>query len=306
MPACGSAWAARGRPGRDEPPGAARAPRFALTTDACRQYLADGRRFPPGLWDETQARVAELEARTGQRFGDPAHPLLLSVRSGARFSMPGMMDTVLNLGMTGAVAGGLALRAGNPRFAQDAYRRFLQMFGDVVLGVSHERFEEMLAGARARRGVRRDADLTAEALENVVDGYRAVLAAAGVAVPEDPWAQLELVIRAVFESWANLRAVTYRTLHRIPHDLGTAVTVQTMVFGNRGARSGSDVAFTRNPATGGRTVYGEYLLNAQGEDVVAGLRTPRPLGVPRVNWLFTFAMAADNLVRIQNPAVAPA
>ncbi len=267
----GAGLAEMSRLGLPVPPG------FTIPTEACREYLARGRQFPAGLWEETRARVAEIEARTGQRFGDAANPLLISVRSGAKFSMPGMMDTVLNLGISAAAASGLASRTGNPQFAVDAHRRFLQMFGDVVLSVPHERFEEVLAAARARRGVRTDAELSAEDLEGVVAGYRGVLAAAGKEVPEDPWAQLELAIRAVFDSWENARAVTYRTLHRIPHDLGTAVNIQTMVFGNRGARSGSGVAFTRNPATGERKVYGEYLLNAQGEDVVAGTRTPRPL-----------------------------
>ncbi len=256
-------------------------PGFTIVTDACRAYLAGGRRFPPGLWEEVRARVAETEARTGRRFGDPEDPLLLSVRSGAKFSMPGMMDTVLNLGMTDAVAAGVARRAGDPRFARDAQRRFLQMFGDVVLGVPHERFEDVLAAARTRRGARADAQLTAEDLAAVVAGYGEVIAAAGRRVPEEPWAQLELAVRAVFESWDNPRAVTYRTLHRIPHDLGTAVNVQAMVFGNRGPRSATGVAFTRNPATGERQFYGEYLLNAQGEDVVAGLRTPQPLDALR-------------------------
>ena len=267
----GAGLAEMSRLGLPVPPG------FTITTDACRAYLAGGQQFPPGLWEETRARVRELEAKLGRRFGEPAAPLLVSVRSGAKFSMPGMMDTVLNLGMTDAVAEGLAKRAGNPRFARDAQRRFLQMFGDVVLGVPHERFEEVLGAARARRGAKTDTELTAEDLVEVVAGYRSVIAAAGKGVPEDPWAQLELAIRAVFASWANPRAVTYRTIHRIPHDLGTAVNVQAMVFGNTGARSGSGVAFTRNPATGERQVYGEYLLNAQGEDVVAGIRTPKPL-----------------------------
>jgi pyruvate,orthophosphate dikinase len=267
----GAGLAEMSRLGLPVPPG------FTITTDACRQYLARGHQVPPGLLEETRARVRELEAKLGKRFGDPAVPLLVSVRSGAKFSMPGMMDTVLNLGMTDAVAAGLAQRSGNPRFARDAQRRFLQMFGDVVLGVPHERFEEVLGAARARRGTKTDTELTGEDLTAVVAGYRAVLAAAGKEAPEDPWAQLELAIRAVFESWANPRAVTYRNIHRIPHDLGTAVNVQAMVFGNMGSRSGSGVAFTRNPATGERKVYGEYLLNAQGEDVVAGTRTPKPL-----------------------------
>ena len=271
----GAGLAEMSRLGLPVPPG------FTITTDACREHLRLDHAFPPGLEDEVRARLAEVEGRTGQRFGDPANPLLLSVRSGAKFSMPGMMDTVLNLGMTDAVAAGLARRSGNRRFALDAQRRFLQMFGDVVLGVPHEPFEEVLSGARGRRGAHTDAELTAEDLEGVVAGYRAVIAAAGKAAPEDPWAQLQMAIRAVFESWANPRAVTYRTLNRISHDLGTAVNVQTMVFGNRGARSGSGVAFTRNPATGERKVYGEYLLNAQGEDVVAGTRTPKPLDALR-------------------------
>jgi len=202
----------------------------------------------------------------------------VSVRSGAKFSMPGMMDTVLNLGLTTRSVEGLARRTGDPRFAYDSYRRFMQMFGNVVLGLKHEHFEETLEALKRRRGVTLDTELTAADLQSLGEDYRRIVKERlGRSFPDDPWEQLEMAIRAVFESWNNPRAITYRNFHKIPHDLGTAVNVQTMVFGNMGTTSGTGVAFTRNPATGERSVYGEYLLNAQGEDVVAGIRTPKPI-----------------------------
>ena len=268
----GAGLAEMSRIGLPVPPG------FTITTEACLEYYRQSRSFPPGLMDEVRARVRTIEQRTGKRFGDPANPLLVSVRSGAKFSMPGMMDTVLNLGLTTRSVEGLAARTGDPRFAFDSYRRFMQMFGNVVLGLKHEDFEEVLAGLKRRRGVTLDTELTAVDLKGLVEEYRALVSARlGQSFPDDPWEQLEMAIRAVFESWNNPRAVTYRNFHRIPHDLGTAVNVQTMVFGNMGQTSGTGVAFTRNPATGERIVYGEYLMNAQGEDVVAGIRTPKPI-----------------------------
>jgi len=253
-------------------------PGFTITTEACLEYYRQGRQFPDGLIDEVRKRVRTIEERTGKRFGDPANPLLVSVRSGAKFSMPGMMDTVLNLGLNLTTVEGLAKATGDRRFAYDSYRRFMQMFGNVVLGLKHEHFEEMLAALKGRRGVTLDTELTAADLEELTEEYRKIVRArSGQEFPDDPWQQLEMAIHAVFESWNNPRAITYRNFHKIPHDLGTAVNVQVMVFGNMGPSSGTGVAFTRNPATGERRVYGEYLLNAQGEDVVAGIRTPKPI-----------------------------
>lgn len=268
----GAGLAEMSRIGLPVPPG------FTITTEACLAYFRAGRQLPEGLMDEVREKLAVVEERTGKRFGDPQNPLLLSVRSGAKFSMPGMMDTVLNLGCTPETVEGLARLIGDPRFAYDAYRRFLQMFGNVVLGLRHELFEHALEELKQARGVALDVELTAEDLRELVRRYRALVEAhLGRPFPEDPLEQLTLAIRAVFESWHNPRAVTYRRHHRIPDDLGTAVNVQAMVFGNLGADSGTGVAFTRNPATGEKRVYGEYLLNAQGEDVVAGLRTPKPI-----------------------------
>src|SRR2546422_3081408 len=268
----GAGLAEMSRIGLPVPPG------FTITTEACLEYYRRSRQFPAGLMDEVRQRMQLLEERTGKRFGDAAKPLLVSVRSGAKFSMPGMMDTVLNLGLNHTTVEGLARAAGDPRFAYDSYRRFLQMFGQVVLGVQNEQFEEMLLAAKRRRGVTQDTELSAGDLKVLTEEYRRLVRErAGQAFPDDPWQQLEMAIHAVFESWNNPRAITYRNFNKIPHDLGTAVNVQTMVFGNLGPTSGTGVAFTRNPATGEKVVYGEYLLNAQGEDVVAGIRTPKPI-----------------------------
>ncbi len=268
----GAGLAEMSRIGLPVPPG------FTITTDACLEYYRRDRRVPAGLLEEVRARMRAVEQRAGRRFGDAASPLLVSVRSGAKFSMPGMMDTVLNLGLNQMTCDGLAKGTGDARFAYDSYRRFMQMFGNVVLGIKHEHFEEALAALKRARRVTQDTDLTADDLAQLCETYRAIVRnQGGRAFPDDPWQQLELAIRAVFESWNNQRAITYRTFHKIPHDLGTAVNIQTMVFGNMGPRSGTGVAFTRNPATGEKAVYGEYLLNAQGEDVVAGIRTPKPI-----------------------------
>jgi len=268
----GAGLAEMSRIGLPVPPG------FTITTEACLEYFRLGRRFPEGLMEEVREKLRLIEQRTGKKFGDTRNPLLLSVRSGAKFSMPGMMDTVLNLGSTPATIEALARATGDARFAYDSYRRFIQMFGNVVLGVKHERFEEALAALKQARGVQQDVELTAQDLHELIQDYRRIVhEATGAQFPDDPLQQLEMAIRAVFESWNTPRAVSYRTHHRIPHDLGTAVNVQTMVFGNMGPDSGTGVAFTRNPATGERALYGEYLLNAQGEDVVAGIRTPRPI-----------------------------
>ncbi|MFM8613027.1 MAG: pyruvate, phosphate dikinase [Actinomycetota bacterium] len=252
---------------------------FTVTTEACVAAMdADGA-WPDGLWEAVLDRLAALEERTGRRLGDPERPLLVSVRSGAVFSMPGMMDTILNLGINDAAVRGLAAESGNPRFAWDSYRRFVQMFGEVVLGVPSDDFEHALSQLKRERGVALDTDLTAEDLEGLVATFKRITeeSAGAGAFGDDPREQLRLAINAVFESWQNPRAAVYRRANDIPDDLGTAVNIMQMVFGNLGETSGTGVCFTRNPATGARELYGEFLVNAQGEDVVAGIRTPRPL-----------------------------
>jgi pyruvate,orthophosphate dikinase len=263
----GSALAEMTRIGLPVPPG------FTITTAACVGYLDAGGRYPEGLEDQVAAALAGLEARMGRRFGDRGNPLLVSVRSGAAISMPGMMDTILNLGLNDETVEGLAAGTGDRRFALDSYRRFIQMFGNVVLHIPHARFEEILQAELRREGVRADAELSPSALERVIAGYKAVVPD----FPQDVRRQLDLAIRAVFASWRNDRAIVYRRIHKIPDDLGTAVNVQAMVFGNRGPDSGTGVLFTRDPSTGERRLVGEYLPNAQGEDVVAGIRTPEPI-----------------------------
>ena len=253
-------------------------PGFTVTTEVCAYYYAHGRSYPPELEGEMAAALADIERAVGARFGDAANPLLVSVRSGARASMPGMMDTVLNLGLNEATVAGLAARSGDGRFAHDSYRRFIQMYSGVVLGVEHYHFEELLDQAKDERGVALDTELDEGALKALVAAYKAkVLEELGAPFPEDPRAQLWGALGAVFGSWMNPRAITYRRLHDIPEDWGTAVSVQAMVFGNMGEDCATGVAFTRNPSTGERRPYGEFLVNAQGEDVVAGIRTPRPL-----------------------------
>ena len=257
-------------------------PGFTITTEACNDYFAAGEQLPDGLWDDVLAAVREVEARTGKGFGDAANPLLVSVRSGAKFSMPGMMDTVLNLGLSQATLQGLVALTGNERFGWDAYRRFIQMFGRIVMDVPGERFDHALDAKKRERGVSQDTDLTASDLREVATEYRAIVReVTGRDFPEDPDEQLDLAIRAVFASWFGKRARDYRDYNKIAHDLGTAVNVVTMVFGNMGDDSGTGVAFTRDPNTGARVLYGEYLTNAQGEDVVAGIRTPQPIAQMR-------------------------
>ncbi|MBM3541176.1 MAG: pyruvate, phosphate dikinase, partial [Alphaproteobacteria bacterium] len=253
-------------------------PGFTITTELCTHYYANGRRYPAELEAQVDAALAEIERLAGARFGDAANPLLVSVRSGARASMPGMMDTVLNLGLNAETVEGLVARSGDARFAYDSYRRFIQMYADVVLGVDHYQFEELLDLAKEERGITLDTELDAAALKDLVAAYKAKVAEElGKPFPEDPRAQLWGAIGAVFGSWMNQRAVTYRRLHAIPESWGTAVNVQAMVFGNMGEDCATGVAFTRNPSTGERRLYGEFLINAQGEDVVAGIRTPQPL-----------------------------
>ena len=253
-------------------------PGFTVTTEVCTHYYDNDRKYPAELADQVDAAMAAVEKEVGAEFGDPGNPLLVSVRSGARASMPGMMDTVLNLGLNDATVAGLAERTGDARFAYDSYRRFIQMYGDVVLGVEHYQFEEVLEHVKRDRNLTLDTDLTADDWRKVVEGYKQVVQEVLEApFPQDPKEQLWGAIGAVFGSWMNQRAITYRRLHDIPAEWGTAVNVQAMVFGNMGDDCATGVAFTRNPSTGENAFYGEYLINAQGEDVVAGIRTPRPL-----------------------------
>jgi pyruvate,orthophosphate dikinase len=251
---------------------------FTVTTAACVAYMRAERQVPAGLEEEVAEHMARLEETTGKRFGDPSDPLLVSVRSGAAVSMPGMMDTILNLGLNDEAVEGLARATGNPRFAYDAYRRLIQMYGDVVAGVDAQRFEEALAEARDGAGAAHDGELGPEQLEELAARFKQIyLQDAGEDFPQDARDQLAAAIRAVFDSWDLPRARAYRRAHGISDDLGTAVNVVQMVFGNKGEESGTGVAFTRDPATGEQGLYGEFLANAQGEDVVAGVRTPQPL-----------------------------
>jgi pyruvate,orthophosphate dikinase len=257
-------------------------PGFTITTEVCTYYYDHGQSYPQELQDQVATALARIEASVGAKFGDTAKPLLVSVRSGARVSMPGMMDTVLNLGLNDATVDGLAAASGDARFAWDSYRRFIQMFGSVVLGVDHHRFEEIIETAKMDRGVDEDTHLTAEDWKGVVTGYKEMVAdVTGKPFPQEPHAQLWAAIGAVFGSWMNPRANTYRRLHDIPAQWGTAVNVQAMVFGNMGEDCATGVCFTRDPSTGENFFYGEYLINAQGEDVVAGIRTPQPMAEAR-------------------------
>lgn len=254
-------------------------PGFTITTEACVEYYRRGKSFPPGMWEEALRCLKRVERSMGARFGDPASPLLVSVRSGARASMPGMMDTVLNVGLNDQTVQGLASKTRNERFAQDAYRRFVTMFGSVVMGVERERFESLLQRKKAEVGAALDTDLDPKALKELVQRFKALVREeTGRAFPEDPLDQLKMATSAVFASWYGARAVTYRRLYNIPDSWGTAVNVVAMVFGNMGNTSGTGVAFTRDPASGEPKFFGECLLNAQGEDVVAGIRTPLPVG----------------------------
>jgi pyruvate,orthophosphate dikinase len=253
-------------------------PGFTISTEMCARYYAEGESFPESLREEVANGLAHIEGITGKRFGDAADPLLVSVRSGARVSMPGMMDTVLNLGLNDATVQGLAATSGDPRFAWDSYRRFIQMYSDVVLGLDHGAFEEALEIAKEDKGVHLDTDLDARDWERLVGRYKELVEEeSGRPFPQDVHAQLWGAVGAVFGSWQSERAKVYRRLNSIPHDWGTAVNVQAMVFGNMGESSATGVAFTRDPSTGERAYYGEYLINAQGEDVVAGIRTPQYL-----------------------------
>jgi pyruvate,orthophosphate dikinase len=257
-------------------------PGLTITTEVCTWFYNHGQTYPSDLRDQVAAGLARIETAVGMKFGDTDRPLLVSVRSGARVSMPGMMDTVLNLGLNDATVDGLARASGDARFAWDSYRRFIQMFGSVVLDVDHHRFEEIIEQAKLDADVTEDTDLTAEDWQRVVAGYKDMVAeVTGRPFPQDPYEQLWGAIGAVFGSWMNPRANTYRRLHDIPADWGTAVSVQAMVFGNMGQDCATGVCFTRDPSTGENIFYGEYLINAQGEDVVAGIRTPQPMSGAR-------------------------
>ena len=255
---------------------------FTITTEVCNIYYANKKKYPAGLKDQVKTAMGKLEKVMGMRFGDLKNPLLLSIRSGARVSMPGMMDTILNLGLSEKTVKGLVENSGDERFAYDSYRRFVQMYSDVVLGVPREKLEEFISEKKAERGVKLDTELTGEDWKELVRTFKDfVKQETGKDFPEDPEKQLWGAIGAVFESWDNTRAITYRKLNKIPDDWGTAVNVQAMVFGNMGGQSATGVAFTRDPATGERVFFGEWLPNAQGEDVVAGIRTPQPINLAR-------------------------
>ena len=263
---------------------------FTITTDACKDYIAKGGVLDEAIISEVYEHLAELEQVMEKKFGDTENPLLVSVRSGAPFSMPGMMDTILNLGLNDDAVKGLAAKTGNERFAYDSYRRFIQMFGDVVMEVSKSKFDEIFDGQKKKSGVSLDVELTADDLKEVIEGYKELYKKEiGKDFPQEPKEQLLEAIKAVFRSWNNDRAILYRKMERIPDDLGTAVNVQSMVFGNTGDTSGTGVAFTRNPATGENKLFGEFLVNAQGEDVVAGIRTPQPIDEMKVTFPEVYA-----------------
>ncbi len=253
-------------------------PGFTISTEVCGIYYKNNQQIPDEIWEQIWQALARLEEVTGKKLGDPSRPLLVSVRSGAKISMPGMMDTILNLGLNDETVKGLAEATGNERFAYDSYRRFIQMFSDVVLGIDRKLFEEALNRIKEKAGVKTDPELSASYLKELIDEYKKIVKREwGKDFPQDTKQQLKMAIEAVFRSWNNPRAIVYRKLNDIPDDLGTAVNVQMMVFGNFGDDSGTGVGFTRNPATGEKELYGEFLLNAQGEDVVAGIRTPMPI-----------------------------
>lgn len=250
-------------------------PGFVITTEVCKKYNASGGKIPAGLLDEVKAKIRQIEAKMGKKFGGEARPLLFSVRSGAPFSMPGMMDSILNLGLNDRTVGTVASATGNEKFAYDSYRRLVQMFGRIAMGAEGGKFEQVLEEHKRRAGAKMDIDLSSEELKHIVGEFKEILAKeTGKEFPQDPFVQLEMAVEAVLKSWMNPRAKEYRKFYRISEDLGTAVNVQTMVFGNMGTDSGSGVGFSRNPSTGEKKLYGEYLPNSQGEDVVAGVRTP--------------------------------
>ena len=273
---------------------------FTVTTDACREYMQNGKALPSGLDEEIANHLRALEEKTGKRFGDPENPLLVSVRSGAAISMPGMMDTILNLGLNDEAVEGLAAATGNRRFAYDSYRRLIQMYGEVVDGIDAERFEQALRTLKEDRGVQQDVELGAEDLEELARRFKQIYEdEIGQPFPQDAGEQLSRAVRAVFDSWDTPRAQVYRRANRIPDDLGTAVNVVQMVFGNKGPQSGTGVAFTRDPSTGEQGIYGEFLADAQGEDVVAGIRTPEPLEAMKRELGGAFDELLDTMRRLE-------
>ena len=273
---------------------------FTITTDACRAYMANRQQLPEGLPQEIERHIDSMQEKAGKRFGDSQDPLLVSVRSGAAVSMPGMMDTILNLGLNDEAVEGLAQNTGNARFAYDSYRRLIQMYGEVVQGVDAHRFEQALADLKRARGVQQDVELDADDLRELVRTFNGIYEEdTGAPFPQDARAQLTRSVRAVFESWDTPRAQVYRRAHRIPDDLGTAVNVVQMVFGNKGDGSGTGVAFTRDPSTGEPGLYGEFLADAQGEDVVAGIRTPEPLNAMEERLPEAFAQLRDTMDRLE-------
>jgi pyruvate,orthophosphate dikinase len=273
---------------------------FTITTDACRAYVSNGKELPDGVVEETEHYLGALEEKTGKRFGDINDPLLVSVRSGAAVSMPGMMDSILNLGLNDEAVVGLARATGNDRFANDSYRRLIQMYGEVVDGIHPQRFEGALADLKKSRGAAQDVDLSADDLAELIDTYRVIYREeTGHDFPQDPREQLTRAVRAVFDSWDSPRAQVYRRTYDIPDDLGTAVNVVQMVFGNKGEESGTGVAFTRDPSTGEPGLYGEFLANAQGEDVVAGIRTPEPLAQMERKLPAAFAQLLETMRRLE-------
>ncbi len=275
-------------------------PGFTITTEVCLLYLEKGV-YPTEVIDQINNAILKLEKVTGKKFGDNENPLLISVRSGARVSMPGMMDTVLNLGLNDDTVAGLAKKAGNERFAYDSYRRFLTMFGDVVLDIEHHKFESVLSAKKKELGVTLDTELNAESLKELVDTFKNIIRdETGNDFPQDPRKQLQMAIDAVFSSWNNQRAITYRRLNSIPGEWGTAVNVQSMVYGNMGETSGTGVAFTRDPATGDKRFFGEYLMNAQGEDVVAGIRTPEPIATLEETMPEAYAKLEEIYKKLEN------
>src|SRR2546421_1905450 len=273
---------------------------FTITTEACRAYMSKGKSLPDGLDAEIEKHLRALQEKTGKRFGDAEDPLLVSVRSGAAVSMPGMRDTILNLGLNDEAVEGLARQTENPRFARDSYRRLIQMYGEVVEGVDAHRFEQALTDLKRERGVSQDVDLTAEDLAELVETFKRIYHdETGPDLPQDAREQLARAVRAVFDSWETPRAQVYRRAHGIPDALGTAVNVVQMVFGNKGDASGTGVAFTRAPATGESGLYGEFLPNAQGEDVVSGIRTPQPLGRMQKVMPEAFEQLLDTMRRLE-------
>jgi pyruvate, orthophosphate dikinase len=273
---------------------------FTITTDACRAYTQNGSKLPAGLPEQLDEHLRALEEKAGKRFGDPSDPLLVSVRSGAAVSMPGMMDTILNLGLNDESVRGLGDTTHNPRFAHDSYRRLIQMYGEVVDGIDPHRFEQALGDLKEERGVQQDVELDARDLEELVGTFKSIYREeTGREFPQDAREQLERAVSAVFESWDNPRAQVYRRANGIPDDLGTAVNVVQMVFGNKGAQSGTGVAFTRDPSTGEAGLYGEFLADAQGEDVVAGIRTPEPLEAMRERLPAAFDELLETMRRLE-------